>query len=142
MEAANRGARDAGGLSIGCNIELPHEQQPNPYLDRSLDFNYFFVRKVIMVKYSCAFVCMPGGLGTMDEIFETSTLIQTGKMEAFPIVLMGESFYAPLRDFLQGPMLEEGCIGPDEVAAITTDDPDRAVSYIDSVVRDASSDGG
>ena len=84
MEAANRGAQEAGGLSIGCNIELAHEQEPNPYLDHWVDFRYFFVRKVMLTKYSCAFVLMPGGFGTMDEIFETLTLIQTGKMKSFP----------------------------------------------------------
>jgi len=141
MEAANRGAKDAGGLSIGCNIELPHEQEPNPYLDRSLDFDYFFVRKVIMVKYSSAFICMPGGFGTMDEIFETATLIQTQKMEVFPIVMMGSEFYAPLNAFIRGPMVAEGCIAEGEIDALTTDDPVEAVAYIDGIVKGASASG-
>ncbi len=142
MEAANRGAKEGGGLSVGCNIELPHEQEPNPYLDRSLDFNYFFVRKVIMVKYSCAFITMPGGFGTMDEIFETCTLIQTKKIKEFPMVMMGESFYQPLFDFIQGPMVDEGCIGKNEIEGIVTDHPDEAVSYINRIVRGGASGGG
>ena len=130
MEAANRGAQEGGGVSVGCNIELPREQKPNPYLDRSLDFSYFFVRKVMLVKYSIGFICMPGGFGTMDEIFETATLIQTGKMDHFPVALMGTEFYAPLGDFLRGPMMQEGCIAPNEIAALTTDDAAQAVAYI------------
>ncbi|MHC4849478.1 MAG: LOG family protein [Planctomycetota bacterium] len=130
MEAANRGAKEGGGVSVGCNIELPREQKPNPYLDRSLDFSYFFVRKVMLVKYSIGFICMPGGFGTMDEIFETATLIQTEKMDQFPVALMGTEFYAPLGDFLRGPMMQEGCIAPNEIAALTTDDAAQAVAYI------------
>ncbi|MHC4408550.1 MAG: LOG family protein [Planctomycetota bacterium] len=130
MEAANRGAKEGGGVSVGCNIELPREQEPNPYLDRSLDFTYFFVRKVMLVKYSIGFICMPGGFGTMDEIFETATLIQTEKMDQFPVALMGTEFYAPLGDFLRGPMMQEGCIAPNEIAALTTDDAAQAVAYI------------
>jgi len=130
MEAANRGAKEGGGVSVGCNIELPREQKPNPYLDRSLDFSYFFVRKVMLVKYSSGFICMPGGFGTMDEIFETATLIQTEKMGQFPVALMGTEFYAPLGEFLRGPMMQEGCISPDEIAALTTDDAAQAVAYI------------
>jgi uncharacterized protein (TIGR00730 family) len=91
MEAANRGAREAGGRSVGCNIVLPEEQEPNPYLDRFVEFRYFFVRKVMLVKYSYAFVCMPGGFGTLDEIFETLTLIQTGKIRDFPVIIMGRT---------------------------------------------------
>src|SRR5205085_4292386 len=87
MEAANRGAKEAGGRSIGCNIILPHEQKPNPYLDEFVEFRYFFVRKVMLVKYSCAFVCLPGGLGTLDELFEAATLIQCRKIGPFPLVL-------------------------------------------------------
>jgi uncharacterized protein (TIGR00730 family) len=130
MEAANRGAKEGGGVSVGCNILLPHEQKSNAYLDRTLHFDYFFVRKVMLVKYSCAFICMPGGFGTMDEIFETATLIQTGKMEQFPVVLMGTEFYEPLYEFLKGPMMEEGCIAPGEVPALSTDDPAEAIAHI------------
>ena len=96
MEAANRGAREAGGRSVGCNIELPHEQKPNPYLDFFLEFRYFFVRKVMLVKYSYGFVVLPGGFGTLDEIFETATLIQTGKIPGFPLVLMGSEYWKDL----------------------------------------------
>src|SRR4051794_26197387 len=100
MEAANRGAREAGARSVGCNIILPKEQKPNPHLDLWLEFRYFFVRKVMLVKYSYAFVVMPGGFGTLDEIFETATLIQTGKIGQFPLVLLGTDYWAPLREFL------------------------------------------
>ncbi|MEM8886188.1 MAG: TIGR00730 family Rossman fold protein [Planctomycetota bacterium] len=130
MEAANRGAKEGGGVSVGINIELPMEQHANPYLDRSIDFDYFFVRKVMLVKYSTAFICMPGGFGTMDEIFETLTLVQTQKMERFPMVTMGSEFYEPLAEFLKGPMSEEGCIGEDEVDITVTDDPAEAIAYI------------
>jgi uncharacterized protein (TIGR00730 family) len=93
MEAANRGAKEGGGLSIGCNIHLPREQQPNPYLDRFVEFEYFFVRKVMLVKYSQGFITMPGGYGTMDELFETMTLIQTKKIQRFPLIAMGSDFW-------------------------------------------------
>ncbi len=135
MEAANRGAREGGGMSVGCNIELPHEQQPNAYLDRSLHFDYFFVRKVMLTKYSSAFVLMPGGYGTLDEIFETVTLIQTGKMKRFPIVAMGSDYWQGLLDFLRDTMLREGTIGADEIDALVTDDVEEAIAHIDEVVR-------
>jgi len=133
MEAANRGAREGGGASVGCNIELPSEQQPNPYLDRSIDFDYFFVRKVMLVKYSTAFIFMPGGFGTMDEVFETMTLIQTKKIESFPLVAMGKEFWAPLIDFVRESMLREGTIGSNEVSVFTTDDPLEALAYVEQV---------
>jgi uncharacterized protein (TIGR00730 family) len=101
MEAANRGAREAGGRSVGCNIELPHEQQPNRYLDRSVTCRYFFVRKVLLFKYSYAFVALPGGLGTLDELTEALTLIQTGKIAEFPVVLIGSDYWAPFAALLQ-----------------------------------------
>ncbi len=98
MEAANRGAKEVGGTSVGCNIALSHEQQPNNYLDRWITFRHFFVRKMMLVKYSYAFIAMPGGFGTLDEIFEVATLVQTGKIKQFPIVLMGREFWAPWSD--------------------------------------------
>ncbi len=101
MEAANRGAREAGGKSVGCNISLPMEQSPNPYLDAWVDIHYFFIRKVFLFKYSYGFVGLPGGVGTMDEVFEAVTLIQTGKIAHFPIVLMGAEYWKPLIYFLE-----------------------------------------
>ena len=118
MEAANRGAREAGGLSFGCNIRLPREQHPNPYLDRFIEFEHFFVRKVMLVKYSSAFVVMPGGFGTLDEAFEVITLIQTGKLERFPIIAMGGNFWSQLYGFARETMLKEGVISMDEVQFI------------------------
>ena len=132
MEAANRGAREAGGVSVGCNIELPMEQEPNPYLDRFVEFEYFFVRKVMLVKYSQAFVVMPGGLGTLDEVFETATLIQTGKIERFPIVAMGSEFWEPFRSFSRGSMLKEKTVSEsDRELFILTDSVDEAVAAIE-----------
>ena len=130
MEAANRGAKEGGGLSVGCNIELPHEQEPNPYLDRSLTFDYFFVRKVMLVKYSSGFLFMPGGLGTLDEVFETLTLMQTGKLKDFPCVAMGEAFWRPLIEFAERSMLATGTLSPGEIELELTDDPQVAVDYI------------
>ena len=131
MEAANRGAREGGGMSVGCNIELPHEQKPNPYLDLFVEFRYFFVRKVMLVKYSTAFVCMPGGFGTMDEIFETATLIQTGKILGFPLILVGRDYWTPLLDFLAGTMVPNGTVSAAETQLVTvTDDPAAAVAQI------------
>jgi uncharacterized protein (TIGR00730 family) len=112
MEAANRGAREAGGRSIGCNIRLPAEQRPNRYLDRWITFRHFFVRKVMLVKYSYAFVALPGGFGTLDEIFETVTLIQTQKIRAFPVVLVGHAFWSSLLGFLRDPLQGMGLIDP------------------------------
>ncbi len=131
MEAANRGAKEAGGRSVGANITLPSEQKPNAYLDRWMEFRYFFVRKLMLEKYSYAFVAMPGGLGTLDEIFETSVLIQTGKMKEFPFVLMGKSFWAPLLDYLRGSLLAAGTIDAGDVDRwIVTDSPSEAVDII------------
>jgi len=118
MEAANRGARDAGGISIGCNIRLPHEQKPNPYLDRFVELDHFFVRKVMLVKYSIAFVILPGGFGTLDELFETATLVQTGKMRSFPIVVMGTDYWREMYDFARDRMLAEGTISAADLALI------------------------
>jgi uncharacterized protein (TIGR00730 family) len=118
MEAANRGAKEGGGLSLGCNIRLPMEQQPNPYLDKFIEFEHFFVRKVMLVKYSCAFVVMPGGFGTLDEAFEVITLAQTGKLERFPVVGMARDFWDHLRRFISDTMLAEGTISDHDMAFI------------------------
>jgi uncharacterized protein (TIGR00730 family) len=131
MEAANRGARDAGGRSIGCNIELPVEQRPNAYLDRWIVFRHFFVRKVMLVKYSYAFVAMPGGFGTLDELFEIATLVQTRKVHDFPIVLMGREYWRPLLEFLHGRLVAEGTVDEADVERIiVTDSPADAVAAV------------
>jgi len=131
MEAANRGAREAGGYTIGCNIVLPQEQQPNPYLDLMLEFRHFFVRKVMLVKYSQAFIALPGGLGTMDEVFETLTLIQTEKIVDFPVVLMGVEYWQPLLDWLRAKMVAEKTIGAEDLDLLRlTDSAEEAVSLI------------
>jgi uncharacterized protein (TIGR00730 family) len=131
MEAANRGAREAGGRSIGCNIVLPKEQQPNPYLDRYVEFDHFFVRKVMLVKYSHAFVVLPGGFGTMDEVFETLTLMQTGKIEHFPIVAMGRDYWRHLTTFLQQTMVAQGTVDERDLELlIGTDSVDEALAHI------------
>jgi uncharacterized protein (TIGR00730 family) len=130
MEAANRGAHEAGGKSYGLNIILPHEQCENPYVDRSLEFRYFFTRKVCLVKYSCAFIVMPGGLGTLDELFEAATLIQCRKIGPFPVVLMGSKFWAGLRKWGQF-MIKEGVFAKDEIGfGFVTDSPQDAVKMI------------
>ncbi len=131
MEAANRGAKDAGGRSIGCNITLPFEQLPNPYLDKMLQFRYFFVRKVMLIKYSYAFVVLPGGVGTMDELFEALTLIQTGKISNFPVVLMGQDYYAPLIAFFDD-MLKAGTISEGDLRLfMITDSVEEAMAHIE-----------
>jgi uncharacterized protein (TIGR00730 family) len=136
MEAANRGARDAGGRSIGCNIMLPMEQKPNPYVDRFIEFRYFFVRKVMLVKYSYAFVVMPGGFGTLDELFEAITLIQTDKISDFPVVLMGTDYWGPMLDFIRDRMLAEGTISPHDLDLMfVTDSPEEAVDRIVDTVQ-------
>ena len=117
MEAANRGAKEAGGASIGCNIELPKEQRPNPYLDRWITFEHFFVRRVMLVKYSYAFFAMPGGFGTLDEIFETATQIQTGKIQQFPLVLMGRDYWEPLLGFMRERLVAEHTVEPEDWTA-------------------------
>jgi hypothetical protein len=130
MEAANQGAREAGGRSVGCNITLPHEQHENPYLDKFVTIRYFFVRKTLLLKYSYAFVIFPGGFGTMDEFFETLTLVQTGKIESFPIVVMGMDFYRPLQEYLKF-MVEQGTISPEDMNLLLfTDDMDEAINHI------------
>lgn len=130
MEAANRGAREAGGTSLGCNIQLPKEQHPNPYVEQCIEFRYFFIRKVMLVKYSCAFIGMPGGLGTLDEIFEAATLVQCRKIGPFPVILIGTKFWEGLRRFGRH-LMEEGAIGREELGfARITDSPQEAVQLI------------
>ena len=131
MEAANRGAKDAGGFSVGCNIELPQEQQPNPYLDRFIEFRYFFIRKVMLVKYSYGFIIMPGGFGTLDEMFEALTLIQTGKIKGFPVILMGTAYWQPLVQFIRQTMVQAKTIShSDGNLLFLTDSPDEAMAYL------------
>jgi len=131
MEAANRGARDVGGRSVGCNIELPQEQKPNRYLDRWITFRHFFVRKVMLVKYSYAFVALPGGFGTLDEIFETATLVQTGKIKEFPIVLVVRDFWEPLLEFLRARPLAAATIAAADVERfVVTDSPEEAARSV------------
>jgi uncharacterized protein (TIGR00730 family) len=131
MEAANRGARDVGATSVGCNITLPHEQKPNAYLDRFVEFQHFFVRKLMLVKYSYAFVVLPGGFGTLDEFFETLTLVQNGKTKDFPIVLMGRDFWEPLIDFLRKGLLARGTISPGDLTLFAmTDTAAEAIAII------------
>jgi uncharacterized protein (TIGR00730 family) len=130
MEAANRGAHETGGKSYGLNIILPHEQKENPYVDRSLEFRYFFTRKVCLVKYSCAFIVMPGGLGTLDELFEAATLIQCQKIGPFPVILMGTEFWKGLREWGQF-MMRQGVFARDEIGfGYITDSPAEAVDLI------------
>lgn len=132
MEAANRGARDAGGPSVACNIRLPHEQHTNPYLDRSVTCHYFFVRKVLLFKYSYAFVAMPGGIGTMDELFEALTLIQTKKIKSFPVILIGKDYWRPLLTLLEQ-MAEHGAIAREDLRLfLITDDLDEAMRHLET----------
>jgi uncharacterized protein (TIGR00730 family) len=134
MEAANRGAKDVGGRSIGCNIELPREQQPNAYLDVMVNFRHFFVRKVMLVKYSYAFIAMPGGFGTLDETFEAATLIQTAKISGFPIVLVGSDYWRPLIDLLHDPLLKNQTIDERDLGIIrVTDSPEDAAAFVREV---------
>lgn len=130
MEAANRGAHEAGGASLGLNIKLPHEQKPNPYVDKSIEFEYFFTRKTCLVKYSCAFIIMPGGLGTLDELFEAATLVQCGKIGPFPVILMGSEFWRGMRVWGQE-MMKAGVFTREEIQfGHVTDSPKEAVEFI------------
>lgn len=134
MEAANRGAREAGGYNIGCNIELPFEQEPNPYLDKVVNFYYFFVRKVMLVKYSYAYVVLPGGFGTLDEMTEALTLMQTGKLYDFPVILVGKEYWAPFLDWAKNTLLREGAISNDDFRFIkVTDSPEEIRAIITSL---------
>ena len=131
MEAANRGAREAGGLSVGFNIELPHEQFANPYLDISLTFKHFYARKTMFVKAAEGYVIFPGGFGTLDELFEALTLIQTGKVLHFPVVLFDSEYWRPLHDWVHGRLLPEGLISPEDLELLeVTDDPERTVALL------------
>ena len=131
MEAANKGAYEAGGVSVGLNIALPHEQSPNPYANMSLQFKYFFVRKVMFMKYSMAFICMPGGFGSLDELFESLTLIQTERIKPFPIILVGSSFWGGLIDWVKDQFLANGTINEADLDLINIiDDPDDVVDFI------------
>ena len=131
MEAANQGARLAGARSVGCNIELPFEQRTNPFLDVSIDFRYFFVRKTIFVKYAEAFVIFPGGFGTLDELFEALTLIQTNKVHDFPVILFGSSYWSGLLEWIERTMVEEGKIEREDLGLVLlTDDPSEATDHI------------
>lgn len=131
MEAANRGAKEAGAVSIGCNIELPHEQQPNPYQTVSLTYKYFFVRKTMFIKYSNAYIIFPGGFGTMDELFEALTLIQTRKIRNFPVVLFGSQYWKGMLSWITSMMLNEKMISPEDLSLIhLTDSPRDAVDFI------------
>jgi uncharacterized protein (TIGR00730 family) len=131
MEAANRGAKDVGGKSLGCNIELPKEQKPNPYLDQWITFKHFNVRKLMLVKYSYAFVVMPGGFGTLDELFEVATLIQTGKLSDFPVVLMGREFWDPMIAFFRDRLIARQTIDTEDLDRIhISDNPDEVVARV------------
>src|SRR5438034_1735370 len=142
MEAANRGCQEGGGLSVGCNIELPHEQSLNPYVDLSVEFRYFFARKTMFVKYADAFVILPGGFGTLDELFEALTLIQTGKIRHFPVVMVGRDYWSGLIDWMRGVQLKAGAITDRDVDLLRlTDDPDEVVRIIQTYARDVPAAG-
>ncbi len=135
MEAANRGAYEEGGVSVGCNIQLPFEQKPNPYVNKAITFEHFFVRKVLLTKYSYAFIIMPGGFGTMDEFFETLTLVQTKSITQFPIVLFGKEYFQPLMDMIEH-MSREGTISESDLdLVLVTDDYDEAIEHIFTYVK-------
>ncbi len=134
MEAANRGAKDAGGRNIGGNIVLPYEQQPNKYLDRAVTFKYFFVRKLMLVKFSRAFVILPGGMGTLDEMSEAMTLIATGRLKGFPVILMGKSHWSGFYEWIQNTLVPSGALSAEELRYITfTDDVDEMIRAITKI---------
>ena len=131
MEAANKGASEAGGVSVGLNINLPFEQKPNDYIGTYLDFRYFFVRKVMLVKYSVGFVIFPGGFGTLDEFFESIELIQTRKIKPFPVVLVGSSYWEGLMSWMERTLLAQGKIASEDMSLFTiTDDPEEVIRFI------------
>lgn len=136
MEAACRGAKDVGGRTIGCNITLPKEQKPNPYLDTWIEFKYFMVRKFMLAKYSYGFIAMPGGFGTLDELFEVLTLIQTKKMKDFPVVLVGKEFWKPLKELLENRLLEAKTIDRADLETVfITDSPAEAAEFIANIAK-------
>ena len=133
MEAANKGAAEAGGTSVGLNITLPFEQDPNPYSNIKLQFNYFFIRKVMFVKYASAYIIMPGGFGTLDELFESVTLIQTQRIKPLPVILVGTEFWQGIIDWVKSTMLAEGTISPEDLDIFTiTDDPEEVLRLIET----------
>jgi uncharacterized protein (TIGR00730 family) len=135
MEAANKGAAAAGGTSVGMNIRLPFEQEPNPYANVNIDYKYFFIRKVMFVKYAVAYIVLPGGFGTMDELFEALTLIQTRRIKSFPVVLMGTEYWGGLINWLRDTMLRDGRISPDDLDSLRIiDDPEEVVKHIQKFV--------
>src|SRR3954463_1086293 len=143
MEAANKGAREGGGHSVGCNIELPFEQGANPYVDTLVNFRYFFVRKTMFIKYSVAFIIFPGGFGTLDELFEALTLIQTGKIYRFPVILFGRYYWAGLLRWLQARVLTEGKISEGDLdLMLVTDDPAEAAQAIITAYKSLGKTGG
>jgi uncharacterized protein (TIGR00730 family) len=139
MEAANHGAKMANGKSIGCSIKLVREEKPNHYLDKWITFKFFFIRKMMLTKYSLGFVVLPGGFGTMDELFEMATLIQTGKIKNFPVVLMGKDFWQPLIKFMSDYLVANGTITDQDIHQLTlTDSPQEAVEFINAYIRNSS----
>ena len=137
MEAAARGAKDVGGRTVGCRIDLPEEQGTNDYLDVTVDFHRFYVRKVMLLKYSYAFIVLPGGFGTFDEVFETATLVQTAKIADFPIILLGSDFWSPLVDLLRTKLIPAGTIDETDLALLRlTDSPEEAVAHIRSIATE------
>ena len=142
MEAVNRGAKEAGGVSVGCNIELPHEQSLNPYVDLGIEFRYFFVRKTMFVKYARGFLIFPGGFGTLDELFESLTLTQTGKIDHFPVVLFGTGYWHGLLSWLSERALSTGMVSVEDLALIRlTDDPEEAADLVARATADERATG-
>jgi uncharacterized protein (TIGR00730 family) len=141
MEGANRGCQEGGGMSVGCNIELPHEQDINPYVDLGVEFRYFFARKTMFVKYADGFVILPGGYGTMDELFEALTLIQTGKIRHFPIILVGTAFFAGLLGWIRETLVGQGMIAAGDLdLVVVTDDPKEVVEIVKRAARRRDAD--
>ncbi len=135
MEAANKGAAEAGGVSVGLNIELPFEQKPNPYTNIDIEFKYFFIRKVMFVKYAQAYIIMPGGFGTLDEFFEATTLIQTHRIKPLPLILVGTDYWNGLLEWIKSRLLEDSLISPEDLDLIQVlDDPDEVVTAVKKVV--------